>query len=734
MTNNAASADATLRHPVPRQLPAGILGFVGRQAELAALEALIAQPTGEPATTVVTVDGTAAVGKTALAVHWAHQVADRYPDGQLYVNLHGFGPGVPLDPDRALRGFLQALGVGPAAIPDDRDPKGRLEARAALFRSLLAGRRMLVLLDNARSADDVRPLLPGTSTCLTVVTSRSELEGLRVRYGAVRITAGLLPRSDAVALLARRLRAPGDDVWPELDELAGQCAYLPLALAIAGARADDGSREAIRRLVTDLRDLRSRLDVLGSDEADLDLRTVFKWSYESLSPPAANLFALLGLHPGPDIDEYACAALLGVHELPGRALRTLTGANLLTEHEHQHERRSLRFTSHDLLRGFAHELAAGLDAAETRTALGRLLDYYLATAQAADAAAQPWVSYRHPPTAGAEPVPVAADVAPAGGTLAATDETPISASWPQPPIVTEDDATAWFEAELPVLLSMVEIAAAEGFESHAWRLAWALMVFLRRTGRRTERAEVHRMAAEAADRAGHRHARAASRRKLADALARLGRQSEAHPLLATALAEFEELGDDDGARQVHLSFARVLESEQRYAEALHHAREALALARDEPGPAAGTLRGDDPARGAEPLAVADCLTSASIQLCHLGQYEEALSDGSQALDLYTRIGHREGRANILRHLGRAEGKLGRHAVAIAHHEQSRQLDSQLGDRFWEAQAMDNLADEYLATGDEATAHRWREQALTVLESLSHPEAEAVRAKLHGSGG
>lgn len=712
--NQAVGLDEARAHLPPHQLPAVNRDFVGRHAELMALDQLATQRAGEPPTAIVTIDGTAGAGKTTLAVHWAHQVADRYPDGQLYVNLCGFDPGDPLDPGVALHGFLLALGVGPAAIPHD------LEARAALYRSLLARRRMLVLLDNARSADHARRLLPGSSTCLTVVTSRSGLEGLIVRNGAERLPVGVLPHSDAVTLLTRRLGVPSNEVRPELDELAQQCAHLPLALSIAGARTAGRSREALHRLITDLHELRDRLDVLSSDEADLDLRTVFQWSYEPLTPPAARLFALLGLHPGPDIDRFACAALLGVSEVPDQALRGLTEANLLTEH------RSDRFASHDLLRGFARELAATRDTAETKMALERMLDYYLVTAETADAAAQPWVRYRHAQADAGEPVPTAARAP------ATYSEKPGTSHSPRPSIVTYDEAMTWFGDELPVLLSMVEIAATRGFESHAWRLAWALMVFLRRTGRRTERAEVHQAAVKAADRVGHRHARAASQRKLADALARLGRQAEAQALLATALAEFEQLGDNDGARHVHLSFARIFEAEQRYAEALHHARTGLRLARYEPVTGADTAAdapaGDRAVCDENPLAAADCLTLVSTLLCHLGRYEEALSHGFQALDLYTRIGHLEGEANVLRHLGRAEALLGRHTAAIAHYKRSRQLDSQLGDRFWEAQVMNHLADEYLAIGDEATALSWRGQALAILESLSHPDAELVRAK------
>ncbi|WP_007513488.1 tetratricopeptide repeat protein [Pseudofrankia saprophytica] len=710
----AVSLSKTAAHPLPHQLPLVTHAVVGRHIELAALDRLATGTDNEPPVALITVDGTAGAGKTTLAVYWSQQVADRFPDGQLYVDLRGFGPGDPMEPGTALHGFLVALGADPAAIPPS------LEGRSALFRSLIAGRRVLVLLDNARSTEQARPLLPGSPSCLTIVTSRTRLEGLIVRNGAGHVAVGVLPHPGAVTLLSTRLGAGDHEVGPELDELARECACLPLALSLAAARVGGSSRELLRDLLAELRQYRSRLDVLSSDEADLDLRTVFQWSYATLGSSPSRLFALLGIHPGPDIDRSACAALLDSPEGSSQALRQLARANLLVEH------RPGRFTSHDLLRGFAQELAASLDPAQTRAALERMLDYYLSTALRADAVSQPWVRFRSAPTAGAEPVPAAAADRPPGGAAS-----PEPFSGPRPSIATHDEAMAWFEEELPILLSLVGTAATQGFESHAWRLAWALMVFLRRTGRRTEREDVQRAAVEAADRVGHGHARAASQRKLADALARLGQQAEARALLWDALAAFTRLGDTDGARQVHLSFARVFEAGSRYAQALHHAATALDLACGGPVSASSPDRvaaEGQPVRDGEPLAVADCLNLVSIQLCHLGRYEEALSRGLEALALYDRIGHVEGQANILRHLGRAEGELGHHEAAIRHYQRSRLLDRELGDRYWEAQVMDHLADEHLALGDEASAQHWRGHALRLLESLSHPDAETVRAK------
>lgn len=681
-----------LHRPRPRQLLPVTPNFIGRHDELAELDQLAEQ--AERVATTVVLTGTAGAGKTTLALGWAHRAAARFPDGQLYVNLRGFDPGDPLDAAAALQDFLLALGVGPSV------PAG-LEARAARFRDLVAGRRLLVVLDSARSAGQARPLLPGGPGCLTIVTSRNRLESLTVREGARRVDVDVFSPAEAVALLTTQLRVPATEAGPCFDELARECAYLPLALSIAGGRAmGRAPAEMVGRLVTDLREARSQLDVLGSDDVDLDLRAVFQCSYDQLPAEASRLFGLLGVHPGPDIDRHACAALLDVSEPPDRALRGLTDAHLLDEH------RPGRFASHDLLRGFARELAARRDEAETTAALGRLLDHYLAAAREADAALQPWLR----PPAEDQPVP---------GT-----------GWSRPEVADLDDAVSWFGGELPVLLAMVDLAAARGFESHVWRLAWALMVFLRRSGRRRERAAVQRFAVEAARRAGRQQARATSLRLLADAVARLDSHNEAGRLLAEALIE----ADDDGARQIHLSFARLFESGGDHIRALGHARKALVLAES------GSVAAHDEAwpvvapSVAGPVAAADSLTAVSTQLCHLGDYPAAVSEGLRALALYTEAGHLEGEAAICRVLGLAESGRGRHEQAIDHYGRSRRLDLVLGDRYREAQAMDLLADEYLATGAGAAASRWRTQALEILDQLSHPDAAVVRAKLDESPG
>jgi transcriptional regulator with XRE-family HTH domain len=304
------------RPGAPRQLPPAVRQFTGRAEALKILNGLVH---GDAMTgrmvVIAAIGGTAGVGKTALAVHWAHQAADCFPDGQLYVNLRGFDPsGTPVSPEAAVRGFLDAL-----AVPAERVPVG-LEAQTALYRTLLAGRRMLILLDNARDAAQVRPLLPGSGESLVVVTSRDQLAGLAVAEGACQISLDVLTTGEAGDLLADRLGAgrlagePGAAA-----ELIGLCARLPLALAVAAARLAPAAEVPLATLVTELREATERLDVLAAGDAATDVRAVFSWSYQQLSPAAAGMFRLLGLHPGPDISLLAAASLAGLAPAPARA-------------------------------------------------------------------------------------------------------------------------------------------------------------------------------------------------------------------------------------------------------------------------------------------------------------------------------------------------------------------------------------------------------------------------------
>jgi DNA-binding SARP family transcriptional activator/tetratricopeptide (TPR) repeat protein len=527
---------------VPRQLPADLDGFVGRDAELKALDSLLGnQHEPERRVVIAVITGPAGIGKTTLAMHWAHRVADRFPDGQLYVNLRGFDPsGHPAELAEAIRGFLDALQVPAPRIPASP------EAQAGLYRSLLAGRRMLVLLDDARDAGQVRPLLPGAPGCLVVVTSRDQLSGLVAANGAHPLTLDLLTDDEARLLLAHRLSH--DRISLESDatnEIITRCAHLPLALAIVAARAATYPAHPLATLAGQLRDARGGLDLLASEDTTTDVRAVFSCSYRTFSAPAARLFRLLGLHPGPDITADAAASLAGIPVSQARPLLAdLARAHLVTEPT------AGRYAFHDLLRAYASELAHTRDTgADRRAATHRMLDHYLHTAHTA-------ALYPHGDT-----------VTPAAPRPGVSPET----------LTTRDEASAWLAAEQSVLLAALNHAAHAGFHRHTCQLAGALFNFLHQRGRWHDRIATQQTALDAAQRLGDPAEQARVHRRLAVASADLGRYDDAHLHLDRALDLCGELGDLVGQAWTHYLGNLVACLQGRTAEALDAAHQALRL-------------------------------------------------------------------------------------------------------------------------------------------------------------
>jgi DNA-binding SARP family transcriptional activator/transcriptional regulator with XRE-family HTH domain len=430
-------APAAAMHVVPRQLPAAPRGFIGRTGELRALTRLLERDPGETASVVIAaLTGMAGIGKTALAVHLAHQVADRFPDGQLFTNLRGFSHDAPVRPTEAVCGCLTALGASPTRIPADTD------GQAALYRTLLVGRRMLIVLDNAQDAEQVRPLLPGSPGCLVLVTSRNLLTGLAAAEGAHLITLDVLREPESRDLLTMNLGAKQAMAEPvAVSELARLCGQLPLALCNVAARAVARPSLPLSTLVTEMRDARSRLDVLETGEPATSVRVVFSWSQARLGDAAARMFRLLGIHPGPDVTVSTAASLAGVPRGEAYlALTELCGEHLLTEYTPG------RYSLHDLLRAYAAEQARSSDSdAERNAAVRRVLDYYLHTANAASGYLRP---YRNE----------------------------VTLPQPRPGVVTEEicgpgQAAEWFERERPALLAMIG-QAAEGHVPHAPDLPW----------------------------------------------------------------------------------------------------------------------------------------------------------------------------------------------------------------------------------------------------------------------
>ena len=419
------AAQATV---VPRQLPAGVAHFAGRTAELAELQAWQHEAaSADEAVKVLVIGGTAGAGKTALAVHWAHQSAGEFPDGQLYVNLRGFDPsGTPVAPGDALRWFLGAFGISEEQIPDSVD------AQSALYRSVLAGKRVLVILDNARDAAQVRPLLPGSRSCLALVTSRARLPGLAATEGARLVPLDVLTADEAHELLASRL---GERARAEADaaqQLTEACSRLPLALSIVAARVAARPYLPLADLARELADAQGRLEALDAGDPVASVRAVFSWSCEQLTGPAARMFRLLGLHAGPDVTIAAAASLAGVDRgQAAAAVAELADAHLIAEHAPG------RYAFHDLLRAYAAYLAGTTDTdAERRDAVRRVLDHYLYTASAGSGLLNP-----------ARPqLPL---------------ELPGRGVTPEP-LGTVGDALAWFEAERQVLIAAITQAAECG--------------------------------------------------------------------------------------------------------------------------------------------------------------------------------------------------------------------------------------------------------------------------------
>jgi DNA-binding SARP family transcriptional activator/tetratricopeptide (TPR) repeat protein/DNA-binding XRE family transcriptional regulator len=665
----------------PRQLPGAPEHFVGRAAELAALTRMLHQcESGAPGTVVISaIGGTAGVGKTTLAVHWAHQVAHRFADGQLYVNLRGFDPsGIPTTPADAVRGFLGALGV-----PADRVPAG-LEAQSGLYRSLLADKRMLIVLDNAQDEQQVRPLLPAGSGSLVIVTSRNELAGLAASDGARLLTVDLLSQADARKMLAVRLGFDRAAQEPAaVSEIAELCARLPLALAVAAARATVRRRFPLADLAAELREHPGRLDVLDVGDPAASVRAVLSWSYRQLGPDGAKMFRLLGLHPGPDSTARAAASLAGIGLVSARRqLRELVTANLVTEHTPG------RYALHDLLRDYALEQATiDCDDGFRRAAVARILDHYLHTANAAAVLLNPMRR------------PIASAVR---GTSVAPE-----------PLADEQQALTWFETEHQVLIAVVALAARDGYDAWAWQLPLAMTDFLDRLGQWREFDAIHRVALAAAVRCRDKAAEAAIRRLLANSCARLGDYEQAQQHLAECLELFQELGDQSGVGRVHVSLSWLAEHQGCYDDALGHDERAVRVF---------AAIGDKSHQAA-------ALNALGWHHTRLGRPERARIFCRQALALNRELGIRHGQAATWDSLGYAEHQLGNFGEAAVCYGSALDILMDIGDRFNQAGVLSRLGDSRCAAGDTSGGEdAWR-QALDIFEDLHHPDAAELRAKL-----
>ena len=665
---------------VPALLPMDVRGFTGRGRELAALDATRALTSVHPTAVIVSVvSGPPGVGKTALALHWAHRVVDRFPDGQLYVNLRGFDPGAaPRTPTDAVRAFLDALGVAPQAVPGDPT------ARIGLYRSLLAGRRMLLVLDNARDAEQVRPLLPGAPGCFAVVTSRSGLSSLVAADGAYPLAVEALSHDDARELLAHRIGSARTAREPDaVAEIVDRCAGLPLALAIIAARAATQPGLSLADLASDLRD-GDRLGVLSTGDASTDVRSVFSWSYRALSPTAARLFRLLGRHPVPEFSTAAAASLLGIAPARvGPVLTELTRTHLVSEYTRG------RYQMHDLLHEYAFHLA--LDDEEADTATRRMLDHYLHTARAADRLLDP----------ARDPDPL--DPPPAEVTV-------------EPPA---DHAAAlrWFTAEHRVLLAAVDLAARAGFDAHVRQLADAVATFMYRQGMWHDQITAQRHALRVAQRSADMPGRGSAHVHLARTLIRLSEYDEAETHLRAAMELYRQQGDLAGQAQTHHYLGSLRQHQGRCCEALDHARRAVAICR------ANGMR----------FGLGHALNAVSWFHVLLGDHHDALAPGREAIEVSQDLGDLAGQANAWDTVGYAHHHLGDDAAAVEGFQRAIGLYHDLGERYYGSIALTHLAERHRAAGRPADARDAYRRALVLLDELAHPDSDRVRTELLNLG-
>ncbi len=683
---------------VPRQLPAPPSSFTGRTVELAALDGTA---------TISVVSGGGGIGKTWLVLRWAHDHAEEFSDGQLYVNLRGFDPmEQPLDPSVVIRGFLDALGVAPTTVP------AALDAQAGLFRSLVADRRLLVVLDNARDTAQVTPLLPGGGTVL--ITSRHRLGGLLTMNGARTVPLDVLGGTEARNLLTRHLGTSRVSAEPEaVDEILRHCGGLPLALGIVAARALSYPDFPLSALASELRE--TRLDALDAGELPADLRAVFAASVRALDEETATAFGVLGLAPGADIGLPAAAALLDLPVARARTvLRHLESAHLVRQDVPN------RYRMHDLVRLFATEHASTADA---KAALTRLFDHYRYAVSVATDQFSPYEPYRRPPM----PDPVG------------------------PPVEFTDHRALqrWLDTELPTVLEVASYAAKHGWPRHAWHLSVALFRYLDSTGRYHDALTLHTIARDACRGSDGEYHTLGCR---GFTLGRLGRYDEAFADTRRALDEARRVGDVAAETSLSASLGIIYELFGQTDHALEHFEHALTTARRaghraHEGIALNNL-GDLHRKSGDyetanhllqqGLAVADEMPHGDLTvvlLCSLaalhreqGHYEEALDCLQRALP-ESDEGFRSTEVELLIELGEVALSTGDPATARRHYLRAESIARDIDYRQVWAAACHGLARAHRELGEPAEARRHAEAALDLYTTLNLREADPVRVFL-----
>ncbi|QQQ78430.1 tetratricopeptide repeat protein [Saccharothrix sp. 6-C] len=748
--------------PVPKQLPGDVHYFVNRGAEITKLNQFAtseSRTNAHGAVSVIVITGTAGVGKTSLALHWAHQVRDQFPDGQLYVNLRGYDPGQPITPGQALDRFLRALGVPASAIPTD------VETAAEAYRSIIADQRILIVLDNAANLAQVRPLLPGTASCLVLVTSRSRLSGLAVWSGAQKVFVDVFPEDEAVNLLVTTTSDHrSHDSVGDLVQLARLCARLPLALRIAAERAASRPRMPLGELVRDLRNESTLWDALATDDgAGETIRSVFAWSYRALPADVAKLFRSLGMHPGLDFDSSSAAALSGFSPDHVRQLMdVLVGAHLVEQTG------SDRYQFHDLLKVYAVSEANRDETPEERAAaLHRLLAWFLRSAHAAASAID---SHFRSPALPEFPFTVHART-----------------------FRDLDDAIDWYHSEAPNLVAVTKAAARIEEYDLAWRLSAVLRKIYAFHNPVEDWITVATIGLSAARKSGDPAGEADNLDSLGMAYAQSGKPDRGLDLHLAALELWSAVADPHGqavchnsiglihlrARRLHqandhftscLDLVRQLRDRRwegialgnigntlqylgRTDEALPLVEQALEIHREtgnrvSEGGSLIVLGAINQALGNHHQALADVRSAVEISrelkssaresfgLLHLGQLEievgrpeDALVTFQRAAVLLRQLRDRNREAQAFDGTGRAYRELGRPAEALDFHRRAVQLHRDSNDQWQLALALDQLAVTLDADGDRQAALRHWGEARRLLDPYQNAQAAEIRARI-----
>ncbi|GAB2575583.1 AfsR/SARP family transcriptional regulator [Kribbella endophytica] len=665
--STSPSSDSTVVRPMPAQLPADHRGFSGRKTELA--EA--AQNLDRANVAVIT--GMAGVGKTTFAVHLAHRFAARYPDGQLYLDLRGFASGAEqVAPEDALRSLLEALDVPAETIPRD------LAGRAAMFRTLLSGRRILLLLDNAKNAEQVRPLLPGEATSLVLITSRDRLTSLLVTDDADLITLDVLEPAEARTFLVGKLGARRVSAEPDAaDEILQRCGRLPLAISLVAARAIVNPGFSLSAIAAELSH-RDGLDAF-EDLDGADVRSVFSWSYNALSPESSRLFRAMCPAPWPRYDLTGAASLAGLPVSETRRLiAELSRVNLITEE------RPGEFAFHDLVRAYGVEKAAAGDRQERRDALIRALNHTLHTARAAVVLLNP--SRRAFPL------------------LPLLDDVTVR------PIEDRAAAWAWFAAESPMIGTCQRLAAEAGLDEYVGQLAWTVNTYLLRSGQWAEMLSVYERALAAATRLDDEFLIATASMVAGKTETWLHQYDAADQHLTRAIAGFHAAGRITEEANAVDSLGNLRSFQGRSAEAIVQFQKAVELSSDV-------------------SSRASALNNLANEYNTTGDYAVAVPICLQAIELWDGAGDQHALANGWDTLGTSHRGLGHYEDAAGCYRQAYESFRELGNRYNEARTLINYAAAVEALGDCRAALGARESAVEILRDLDHPDAVRLAGQL-----